>query len=86
MNTELWDRLWKTAPFLIYKTKQKDKDLKSTNAGKIMIIVCFVWHLLLAKCLKLFPSKPSKFLNILMYMCAHTEFKTELKKWQFPSG
>lgn len=19
-------------------------------------------------------------------MCAHTEFKTELKKWQFPSG
>lgn len=35
--------------FKVYKTNQKDKNHKSTNAGQVMIIVYYISHLLLEK-------------------------------------
>lgn len=38
------------------------------------------------KVIEIISKQALQIFNILMYMCAQTEFKTELKKWQFPSG
>lgn len=34
MNADLWDRLWKAMPFLVYKTNQKDETLSQQMQEK----------------------------------------------------
>lgn len=56
--------------FKIYKTNQKDKNHKSTNAWQVMIIVFYI-TLATWKVVEIISKQALKILNIFMYICAH---------------